>query len=169
MPNTKSIDVTGYLSEDRTSISLEHAVALRHVFRAWEGRRLLLSVEPFARRRSNQQNRYMWGVVVVCVRAWHLERDGHAPSKDGVYAMLRRLCGHELKIEVINGVEAISMTGKRFSQMTTVEFENAVTFIRKYYAELGCDIPEPREDNLLSDYVLDRIEKAKKRHGEDED
>lgn len=163
MADTTGIEIGAELSADCSTIQLEHGRILRHVLQHWVGQRLIVSIRKFTKRRSDKQNRYMWGVMVTCVRAWMLEKDGHAPSKDAVYVWLRTLVGHELVTEELVWAdpatgrkltkEIITQTGKRFSQMSTKEFAAAVDFLRDYFLPLGCDIPEPKGDNLYSDYI----------------
>ena len=37
--------------------------------------------------------------------------------------------------------------------MTTKEYAKALDTLRDYFLPLGCDIPEPRGENLLDDYL----------------
>ena len=122
------------------------------------GYRLEIKVRPHRARRSDRQNRYMWGVVVVCIQAWNeetgeldvpifddegnpvLDDEGYQlcrpPTKEEVYTWLRIVVlGHRPQIVVIQDVEVITMTGKRFSQMTTKEFADAVDEIQKFMAQ----------------------------------
>lgn len=44
---------------------------------------------------------------------------------------------------------------KTTSKMNTVEFGDFKDTLQAYYAERGCDIPDPRENNFLSDFIED--------------
>ncbi len=153
MADTRIIDWSGFASGNFRTLDLEHPALAARVLRPWVGKRLLINISIFRKRRSLQQNRYMWGPFITCVRTWLLEKDGHAPSKEGVYVRLREIVGHEVRIEKILGKDTISMTGKSFSQMNTVEFNEAIEFLREWFRLKGCDIPEPKGDCLWSDYA----------------
>lgn len=152
MADTRVITVTGYLSEDMRTIELEHEGVMARLFQPWVGKRLNLDVSIFRRRRSDRQNRYVHGPVVNRVRIFEYERTGILLSHDATYAFLRNICGHKMHIDVIDGRDIITMTGKRFSQMTTVEFEEAMTTVRDYFEERGCHIEEPQGESLWTDY-----------------
>lgn len=169
MAYTKDIPLSGYLSDDLASIKLEHHRVMRRALQPWAGKRLMLMVGVFRRRRTEAQNRYMWGYVVPRVKGWMEDKDGRPYSKDAVYVFLRKLIGHEIQVEVIEGQEIIFMREKRFSQMTTVEFNKAIQRIQKHFAKKGLDIADPSEDNMLPDFLQVRIERTKKRHGEEDD
>lgn len=147
--------MTGFLSEDLRSIKLEHEGIMPRVFQPWGEKRLLLDISIFRRRRTDKQNRYIHGPVCTRVMLWHLDNTGEKLSHDEVYAYLRRICGHRMKITMVNGTEVITMTGKRFSQMNTVEFGEAIDTLKAYFDPQGCEIPEPRGDNLWTDYAND--------------
>ena len=105
-------------------------------------------------KRSDAQNRYMWGVVVPTVRAFLLETEGVKYSPDEVYLWLRvKLLGQSPVIKVVSGIEVVMMEGKRFSEMNTKEFADATDTILKAMAEIGCVIPEPNQHNFLHEFI----------------
>lgn len=116
-------------------------------------KKLLLEVSKLSRRRSDAQNRYIWGVVVPCTRAWLKETTGEKYTPDFVYSWLRSsILGAKPEVKTVAGEEVIVMTSKRFSKMTTVEFSEAIELILDTLAERGCIIPEPKANNFLSDF-----------------
>ncbi len=169
MASTKDIPLSGYLSDDLASIKLEHHRVMRRVLQLWAGKRLILTVGVFRRRRTEAQNRYMWGYLVPAVKGWMEDKDGRSYSKDAVYVYLRKLCGHEIVIEMIRGEEVITQKGKRFSQMTTVEFNKAVEHLQHHFGKKGLYLDDPTEDNMLPDFLQARIERTKQRHGEEDE
>lgn len=152
MATTQTIEVTGFLAEDLQSIKLEHPAVMRRVFQPWAGKRLTLKVAKHTRRRTEQQNRYIHGPVVNTVRSWMIETEGEDYGHDYVYTFLRTLVGHRVEVKVMHGVEIVAITGKRFSRMTTVEFNKAIEEIKRHFAKKGLDIPEPRGENFWGDY-----------------
>ena len=91
--------------------------------------------------RSNQQNRYLWGVCYDMMLA-HSDLAGW--TKQDL---------HDFFLIEVFGSEVIEFYGrkrhralKRSSQLSTSEFAGLVDYIRQFAAEkLGIDIPEPEE------------------------
>lgn len=154
--NEREFTVLGELNEDCSAILIHHYKPMARIIRILKGKTLEITFKVFRAIRSDRQNRYIWGVVVPTVRAWMLETNGTAPSKDGVYLWLRKsLLGDQLQVEEFLGEQLITMGGKRFSAMNTKEFADAIDTIVKEMALKGCVIPLPRENNLLSDFLRD--------------
>lgn len=154
MSKDQKYTTSGELTDDCQFIKLDHYSALRRVTQRLLGQKLEVSFTVLRFKRSDAQNRYIWGVIVPCVQAWHLETFGEAKTKDEIYTWLRiGLLGHTPVLTEVMGVQVISMTGKRFSKMNTKEFAEATDLILKKMAEKHCIIPEPRQNNFLSDIV----------------
>ena len=149
--------VKGKLSPDCSSLEIENAYRISRMFRHLKDVDLEIVFKKFYKKRSNSQNRWIWGPCIsMTLIPWYKENEGVTFTKEGVYAFLRtRVVGQEAVIETIDGVDVIVITGKRFSQMTTVEFSDSVEKIVAYYAERGLKIPLPAADNLLSDFLSD--------------
>ena len=150
------ITVTGKFSEDCRTLEIDNVDSIRRILYLHKDTPLEINIKKFHRNRTVAQNAWMWGVCIVTIRAWMLETTGETPSKEAIYAFLRiKVIGHEVVIEEVSGVEIPVVSGKRFSQMTTIEFSEAVDKIIAYYAELGCEIklPIPKSNNYFTDYV----------------
>jgi hypothetical protein len=147
---------TGMLSEDCRSIVIDNAQGILRVLYTAKGIPLEINIKKFHKLRTAAQNRYIWGLVIPTIRTWQIETTGECNSKDGLYAFLRiSIVGQEVIIEEISGVDCPIIKGKRFSEMTTVEFNEAIDKIILHYAELGLTIPlpVPGSNNTLSDFV----------------
>jgi len=154
--NEHVYEVTGTLSEDCKSLQLDHAVAMKRVIMWLKGEKLEIKFSKLRNRRSDKQNRYIWGVVVVVIQAWFKESQGEDLTKDQVYTWLRvGLLGHKPVIKEILGEEVIVMEGKHFSAMNTKKFALAIDSIIKQMDEKGCFIPLPKDGNFITDYVKD--------------
>lgn len=115
-------------------------------------------IKPMRYKRSLAQNRWLWGPAIQTIRAWHKETTGEKITKDECYVFLNTsVLGNKPEIKTIMGEECIVMTGKRFSQMTTKEFSDAVDTICKHYEAKGLIIPLPQDgkNNLLNDFIED--------------
>ena len=156
MTNTE-FTVKGKLSPDCQSLEIENAYRISRMFRHLQDIDLEIVFKKFYKKRSNAQNRWIWGPCVsMTLIPWYKENEGVTYTKEGIYAFLRtHVVGQEVVIEHIGGVDVAVIHGKRFSQMTTVEFSDAVEKIVLYYAERGLEIPLPKDDNLITDFLTD--------------
>ena len=149
----KEVQLIGTLSDSLDGVSILHHRMYKNILKHLKGLELEILIRPLKRQRSEAQNRYMWGVVVPIVAQWYLEQEGMKLTKDQVYTFLRtRVLGQTPMVIVIDGMEMIHFTAKRFSQMNTKEFSDAVETILQYYADKGLEIPTPRKDNFIHDY-----------------
>lgn len=124
----------------------------------WVDKEIETDIRVLRYKRSLSQNRLLWGIIVPTVRAFIKETTGEKKSKDEVYIYLNTcVLGNTPEISYILGQEVITMTGKRFSQMNTLEFTNAVEKIVQHFALIGCVIPMPKDgtNNLLDDFLKD--------------
>jgi hypothetical protein len=110
------------------------------VLKALPGKRLKVVVQEAKKRRSDEQNRYLWGVVYPTIL-----RSGQL---DGWTAEDL----HEFFLGEVFGWETVSGFGRkrmrpirRSSGLSTVEFADYVARIQRRMAELGVYVPDPNE------------------------
>ena len=107
------------------------------VMSALPGKELRVEVCEYRKRRSDEQNRYLWGVCYAALR----DATGQ-PVDDWHEYMLGEWAGWE---------EATLFDRKRLrplrrsSKLTTTEFADYVAFIQQRAAENGVYIPDPDE------------------------
>jgi hypothetical protein len=156
MASDRKFETTGTLSPDGESVLLDHPKLYARLTKDIRGEKLIVTFQKYRSKRSDAQNRYIHGVVVPTVRAWFKETQGEEPGHDFVYSWLRTsLLEQEPIIKEMFGVQVISLGGKRFSQMNTKEFAEAINLIVDKMAERDCFIPLPRGDNFVHDHVED--------------
>ena len=100
-----------------------------------------IEVTPYKPRRSDQQNRYLWGVVYDTILkagqldGWHSE-DLH-----------EYFLGECFGWETLEGMGRRRMRPlKRSSKLSTTEFSDYVDFIQRKAAEMGIYIPDANEE-----------------------
>jgi hypothetical protein len=114
-----------------------------------------VSVVRYRRRRSDQQNAYMWGVVLPYVAAGFQEAWGESLTSEEVHEFLKKaFLPTRTIVDKRTGEEvAIPATTTRLS---TVEFMEYIERIAKFSAErLGVAIPLPNE--ITSDKARARV------------
>ena len=106
------------------------------VMSALPGKRLRVEVSEFRKRRSQEQNAYLWGVVYKTLT----DATGNAADDLHTY-FLGEWAGWET-INVMGSLRRVPV--RRSSKMTTVEFSEYVAFIQQRAAEtVGVFIPDP--------------------------
>lgn len=156
----ETYELTGLLTEDCQYVQFNAWKMYQKTLRKWVGKDILVTIKVLRYKRSDKQNRYMFGVIVPYVRRWLYETQGEKFTPEQVYTWLRvKLLDEHPKITMIAGEEVVTMTGKKFSAMNTAEFAEAVDKIRIQMLERGLDIPEPKRGkanhNLLEEFLED--------------
>ena len=117
-------------------LMLNHTSFARYIATLPEGRWVEVSVEPVKRTRSNEANRFYWGVVVAMIA----EHIGY--QKEEVHRALGERFLRDRESEV-NGVPRVKSTTK----LSPVEMFEYTDQCRRWAAEfLGLYIPDPNEE-----------------------
>lgn len=142
--------------EDGLAIRLRFGKPLKRILKHLKGVPLEVAFKPLKYQRSASQNRWLWGVAYTTISAWYKETQGIRVSKEAIHAhTLQHILDYKIEVEEILGKEVLVVKGKSTSQLTTTEFNDMKEALQRYWAELGCDIPDPRENNFLSDFLRD--------------
>jgi len=96
-----------------------------------------VTVERYAKRRSDQQNRYLWGIAYKTLQ----DATGQ-PAEDWHEYMLGECFGWEVT-ELFGRKRSRPI--RRSSTLTTLEFMDYVAFIQQRAAENGLYIPDPND------------------------
>jgi len=147
--------------EDGVIVPL-HKVLMRRLLRRYEASEekeavlLQVTVGKLVRSRSAKQNRYYWGVAIPTIRAHHKRETGENISQDELHTYhLNVVMGLKPEVKTILGEEVVSFNIKRTSDMTTVEFTDFIDNLIKFWAERGCEIPVPKGESMITDYLTD--------------
>lgn len=140
----KSLDLVGRVHAGRLSPPSTHSVQ-QYIFSIGEGD-VEINIKPYREKRSNQQNRYLYGVVYKMAQEAYEESFGEAYSLDEVKRDLKIACDH-YKIRRTVGGE-LTKEPLPTPNMNTQEFSDLVNRMRRILFErMGCDIPNP--DGIL--------------------
>lgn len=106
------------------------------------GKRVKVEVTLYRKRRSDQQNRYLWGVCYPTILREGVEELGGWKASDL----------HEYFLGEWSGWETLEGFGmkrrhpiQRSHSLTTVEFQDFVASIQQTCAEHGWYVPDPNE------------------------
>lgn len=130
------------------------ARAIFDKLRPYIGKTLIISIEEYEEKRSGAQNRWYWGCAVPTIIAHSLESFGETLTKDEVHFYnMMHVAGRKPVIKEVFGLETIVMEGKTTSQMSVKDFMNFKDALQKHYAERDCVIPDPSQENFLTDFI----------------
>lgn len=122
---------------------------LRLAIKSFEGKRVEITVSKARVRRSNEQNRYWFGVVIPLIQAALLSL-GNAMSKESVHEALKYWLS-EMRPDLL--IDEITVDGetvlprlKSTTELSTVQFMELVETAQQWAAEnLDIQIPSPDE------------------------
>jgi hypothetical protein len=122
-----------------TSIRIEIQAAIREL----EGKRVEVSIQT-KNNRSDRQNGYYWGVIILCCQQGILETQGEKISKESAHSFLKYNCNyHEIVNEKTGEIVRIE---KSSAKLSTVEFEEYQEQCRRFLKEwFGIKTPLPGE------------------------
>lgn len=108
-----------------------------------EGKRVIIKLSKFVKRRSLQQNAYYWGVVLPMV--WEMFQDaGNDMNKDEVHEFLKKHVWGWTKTVTLNGrTREITNSSAR---MSTMDWEVAMEKTRVFALQFNIKIPLPNEE-----------------------
>nr|DAM99216.1 MAG TPA: protein NinB [Herelleviridae sp.] len=138
------------------TIKLRFGKVLKRVLEKLIGKELEVNFRLLKYRRSDAQNRWLWGVAYVTIAAWYKETQGETVSKEAIHAhTLQEILDYKIEVEEFMGKEVLVVKGKSTSQLTTKEFSDMVDKLVAYWAQYDCYIQLPKENNFLSEFVKD--------------
>lgn len=117
----------------------------------FNNKEVLITFSKPKKERSNNQNRFYWGVVIPLIQNGLLESTGELRSNENIhYKILLPMFAPVNEIVNKDTGECISEKITS-SDMTTTQFMEFILEVQKWSAEfLGVDIPNPNEENLIT-------------------
>lgn len=198
--NKKEFVVIAELTEDCQFLQINHHKNLARVIKHLVGQKLEVGFKLFKYKRSDGQNRWLWGIAYTTIVAWWKESFGEKLEKDTLHAYSKQVVlGGEnnqsvafsrpeflmLMLEAhkmgtthseedfdkiitkmlpswLVNVKIQEVLGKRIvvdvvdvstASMNTQQFCDFKDALQAHFAEKGCIIANPKENNLLSDFI----------------
>lgn len=137
----KSNVINGNLKRNRSQI-LE-------TIKSFEGRDVLITFEKPKKKRSNNQNSYYWGIVIVLIKS-ALKNAGNNLNANDVHDLLRLKFLKEtilIKEETGEVIERVKST----TELTTSQFMDYIAEIQQFAAEyFDVIIPDPNTEIILN-------------------
>lgn len=116
----------------------------------FEGKDIIITIERKKRKRSTQQNRWLWGVAYPIIRS-AMHDAGIPISEAGLHIMLRIKAADDLDFIYDDAVnkntgEVISQLLRSSTEYTTTQMMEYKLFLQAFCAEyFGVEIPDPDE------------------------
>lgn len=133
--------INGNLKRNRSEI-LE-------TIKSFEGRDVLITFEKPKKKRSNNQNSYYWGIVIVLIKS-ALKDTGNNLNTNDVHDLLRLKFLKEtisIKYETGEVIERVRST----TELTTSQFMDYIAEIQQFAAEyFDLIIPDPNTEIILN-------------------
>lgn len=116
---------------------------------SYEGKDVLITLEKAKKQRSNQQNAFYWGIVIVIIKSC-LKSTGNNLNENDVHDLLRLKFLKEtiaIKEETGEVIERVKST----TELTTSQFMDYIAEIQQFAAEyFDAIIPDPNENLTLN-------------------
>lgn len=133
--------INGNLKRNRSEI-LE-------TIKSFEGRDVLITFEKPKKKRSNNQNSYYWGIVIVLIKS-ALKDTGNNLNTNDVHDLLRlKFLKETISIKEETGeiIERVKST----TELTTSQFMEYIAEIQQFAAEyFDVIIPDPNTEIILN-------------------
>jgi hypothetical protein len=133
--------INGNLKRNRSQI-LE-------TIKSFEGKDVLITFEKPKKKRSNNQNSYYWGIVIVLIKS-ALKDTGNNLNTNDVHDLLRLKFLKEtisIKEETGEVIERVKST----TELTTSQFMDYIAEIQQFAAEyFDVIIPDPNTEIILN-------------------
>jgi hypothetical protein len=125
---------------------------MKPILESMEGKELVVTLSEYQTKRTVQQNRWYWGVVIPTIIRFLLEESSREYTKEDIHDyMVTELLRPRINTRDILDRQVITYEVKRVSAMTTKEFADFVEKIQQHWAERGLVIPDPGQKEFLND------------------
>jgi hypothetical protein len=137
-----ALEFSGIVTNGKLPREVSERIA--STIRRMEGKRLLIVIKEQKRQRSNKQNRYYFGVIVMMVTEMFREAGNYVGAEE-VHDFLKEHVGNLRQIIVTPDGEVLKILGST-TKLSTQEFEVYMEKVRAWAAGFGLIIPLPHEE-----------------------
>jgi hypothetical protein len=118
--------------------------------KSFEGKEIEITIQRKRKRRSNEQGRYYFGVIVAIWRGLFRDEWGDILTVDETHERLKELFGHKEERVVESTGEVLSITRSTTTYTTTEMMEYQMKCQREAFDMFGATIPDPNEELELN-------------------
>jgi hypothetical protein len=123
----------------------------RQILSTFNGDRVQIRISKHSPKRSDQQNRWYWGVCIPTIINTIYEQSGEKYTKDDIHDWhLSKVFNLQVETKEMLGVTIMTYKQVRMSKLSTVEFNDKKEIIQAYWAGRMVDIPDPISINDTS-------------------
>ena len=121
---------------------------IKDAISTFEGKQLVIKIEKFKKKRSTQQNRFYYGVIIPIVQNC-LKEAGHIMTNESTHDLIKlKFLKETLFVNEITGevIERIKST----TELSTSQFMDLLAEINNFTLEyFGVSLPSPNDDLTL--------------------
>jgi hypothetical protein len=118
--------------------------------KSFEGKEIEITIQRKRKRRSNEQGRYYFGVIVAIWRGLFRDEWGDILTFDETHERLKELFGHKDERVIESTGEVFSITRSTTTYTTTEMMEYQTRCQREAFEMFGAHIPDPNEELELN-------------------
>jgi len=139
--------------KDNGNLVISQHDQVRYRLAEFNGREVIIHITPYEKNVTDAQRRWYWGVAVQTIIREHKKNNGEVLDKNDVHAYnINMIVKPKLKTIEVMGSTIIKIEEFSLSGMKKKYFhETFKPELQKFWAEKNIDIPDPNEDNFLTD------------------
>lgn len=134
---------------DNGILKIHYRAVFDSLLSNFNGKDVEVIVQRKRKKRSNNQNRYYWGVIIPCIQQGLFDTQGEWLNNEQVHEFLKQNFNYKEIVNQNNG-EMIKL-GLTTTDKTTIEFEEYQDKCRQFADEfLNIIIPLPNEQSEIN-------------------
>lgn len=134
------------LIDDAGVLKLEHRSSFLNGCMTFKGKEIILSLEEKKKRRTNQQNAYLWGVVYALALDGFIELGNNGLTKDDIHNYFKEKFLPAEKVMVVNSTGEVRLIQKDTKALSIDEMRLYIEKIAEWcatYLNLTIPLPNP--------------------------
>ena len=136
------------ISEVKNGSLTRNRNLIKDAIETFEGKQIVIKIEKFKKKRSTQQNRFYYGIVIPIVQNC-LKESGHIMTNESTHDLIKlKFLKETLFVNETTGevIERIKST----TELSTSQFMDLLAEINNFTFEyFGVNLPSPNDDLIL--------------------